>query len=228
MPPEIISTSSVHQNGVKVVVYGRAGVGKTRLAASAPNPIILSAEAGLLSLRDQSIPVIEITNMATLKEALSWAVSKDNDYETLCLDSLSEVAEICLVQSKQQCKDVRQAYGQMIDTVTSIIRTLRDLKCNVYITAKEERSKDDFTGMEKIGPSMPGTKLRQLVPYFMDEIFQLTLGKTAEGATYRYLRTVPDILHDAKDRSGALEPAEKPDLTYIFNRINNEDKQPCV
>ena len=38
-------------SGVKCVVYGPAGGGKTRLLATAPSPIILSAEKGLLSLK---------------------------------------------------------------------------------------------------------------------------------------------------------------------------------
>ena len=37
-------------HGVKALVYGPSGAGKTTLCATAPAPIIISAEAGLLSL----------------------------------------------------------------------------------------------------------------------------------------------------------------------------------
>ncbi len=45
-------------NGVKFLVYGQAGAGKTSLIPTLPNPIILSAEAGLLSIADASLPYI--------------------------------------------------------------------------------------------------------------------------------------------------------------------------
>lgn len=42
-------------HGVKCIVYGRAGIGKTMLVATAPAPFLISAESGLLSLREQNI-----------------------------------------------------------------------------------------------------------------------------------------------------------------------------
>ena len=48
-------------HGLKLTVYGPAGSGKTTLCATTGAPtVILSAEAGLLSLRHTDIPVIEV------------------------------------------------------------------------------------------------------------------------------------------------------------------------
>ena len=44
------TTATIESSGVKVLVYGQAGSGKTTLIRTAPAPLILSAEAGLLSL----------------------------------------------------------------------------------------------------------------------------------------------------------------------------------
>ena len=63
------STRGAASDGVKVLVYGQAGSGKTSLIGTLPAPIIISAEAGLLSLADLDIPYIEITDMASLREA---------------------------------------------------------------------------------------------------------------------------------------------------------------
>ena len=61
------------ENGVKMTVYGVAGSGKTSLAATFDVPtVILSAEAGLLSLRGVDIPVIEIGTMADVMEAYTF------------------------------------------------------------------------------------------------------------------------------------------------------------
>jgi len=40
------STGSLSASGVKLLVYGQAGAGKTSLIKSLPAPIVLSAEGG--------------------------------------------------------------------------------------------------------------------------------------------------------------------------------------
>ena len=55
------TTTKQQANCVKALVYGDAGAGKTKLCATAPTPVILSAESGLLSLADYEIPVIDIS-----------------------------------------------------------------------------------------------------------------------------------------------------------------------
>lgn len=63
------STGNLAGNGVKLLVYGQAGAGKTSLIPTLPNPIVLSAEGGLLSIQDAELPYIEIATMAELQEA---------------------------------------------------------------------------------------------------------------------------------------------------------------
>ncbi len=209
-------------NGVKVLVYGRAGSGKTVLCSTAPNPIILSAESGLLSLRKYRIPVIEINNVDDLTEAYNWCTSakEAGQFQTICLDSISEIAEKVLINAKGQVKDPRQAYGELIDKMQMVIRSFRDLPKHVYFAAKEERYKDEGTGSILAGPSMPGSKLGPQLPYHFDEVFNLNIAQNPQDkSTYRYLRTQPDFNFDAKDRSGALDVIEKPDLSHIINKI---------
>ena len=56
------------------------------------------------------------------------------------------------------------------------------------------------------------------MPYLFDELLRLDYFKQ-DKVTYRGLHTVGDRRYAAKDRSGVLAPIEKPDLTYIFNKI---------
>lgn len=54
-------------NGIKIVCYGQAGAGKTVLCATTPDhakTVIISAEAGLLSIAEADISVIEITSFS--------------------------------------------------------------------------------------------------------------------------------------------------------------------
>lgn len=209
-------------NGVKVLVYGKAGHGKTRLCETAPQPIIISAEAGLLSLRHTDIPVIEIATIQDLDDALAWAKdsAESKQFWTICVDSISEIGEVVLSNAKKSSKDPRQAYGELIDKMGTIIRGFRDLPGkHVYISAKQEVIKDDFSGLSTYGPGMPGSKMGPAMPYFFDEVFRLGIGKLQDGSEYRFLQTRPDMQYDAKDRSGCLDMLEPPDLSGVFNKI---------
>ena len=62
-------TGGLTANGVKLLVYGQAGAGKTSLIRTLPNPVVLSAEGGLLSIQDADLPCIEIADMDDLREA---------------------------------------------------------------------------------------------------------------------------------------------------------------
>jgi AAA domain len=212
--------SSTHgigiHSGVKVLVYGRSGVGKTRLIATAPNPVIFSAEGGLLSLSQFNLPFREIKSISDLTDCWRWASqsSEANQFQTLCLDSLSEIAEVLLADSKQNVKDARQAYMEVLTRMMSLVRAFRDLPGkNVYFTAKLETSE-----LGHHTPSMPGRKLGLELPYHFDLVFQLDIESNAQPP-YRYLRTQPDFYSVAKDRSGKLQPIERPDLGYIFKTV---------
>jgi hypothetical protein len=69
------------------------------------------------------------------------------------------------------------------------------------------------------GPSFPGQRLAQQVAYWFDEVFVLRTETDAEGVTHRYLQTASDIQYTAKDRSGALDLYEAPDLAAIAAKI---------
>lgn len=218
------SVTTAH--GVKAVVYGQPGAGKTRLILSCPNPVIISAEKGLLSLRQEgaNLPVWEIRTMAELKAAHAWALGSHEakQFDTFCLDSISEIAEVTLVASqKANAKDGWKPYQDLQKDVMQIFRDFRDFAHkHVYFACKEEYDKDGVTQMSKYMPSMPGKVLTQQIPYIFDEIFRLVVfTDPATGQQYSALRTQPDQSNIAKDRSGRLALWEPPHLGNIFAKI---------
>lgn len=218
---KINSTKHLINTGVKVLVYGQAGAGKTSLISSAPTPIVLSAEAGLLSLRDFDIPYIEIRRLEDLAEAYYWASESEEAtaYQTICLDSISEIAEVVLASEKKKTKDPRQAYGVMQETIAEYVRKFRDLfGRNVYLSAKLEKMQDEM-GRVMYGPSMPGNKTGQLLPYFFDEVLALRVEHNEDNQTVRMLQCEGDGSWLAKDRSGKLDKWMEPDLSTIIGRI---------
>ena len=193
------------------------------------------AESGLLSLNPanqtrifgeaKDIPVITIKDVQDLTEAYELvATSPDcKGFESVVLDSVSEIAEVVLNNAKRQVKDPRQAYGELAEKMTTLIRAFRDLPDkHVLFTAKQDRIQDS-DGMLLFGPSMPGKQLTAGLGHFFDEVFALGISsKDAQGNTYRFLRTKADAQWQAKDRSGALDDIEEPNLAKIIAKIQSQ------
>jgi phage nucleotide-binding protein len=208
---------------VKLLVFGGSGAGKTSLIPTLPNPVVLSAEGGLLSIASADIPYIEIGNMADLRDAYEWLVGSNEakGFESVVIDSISEVAEVVLNAEKKIAKDPRQAYGAMQEQMTDLIRAFRDVPRHVYMTAKLEKSADEM-GKIFYSPSMPGNKLGQQLPYFFDEVLALRVEKDDKGVAQRALMCDSDGLWLAKDRSGRLDAWEAPDLGAIIRKIGGK------
>jgi len=223
----IKSTRDVVLDGVKAAVYGGAGVGKTRLCATAPMPIIISAESGLLSLRHYDLPYIETNSLEEVNEAYDFIRDSDEakQYETVCLDSLSEVCEALLAEFKPTVKDPRQAYMKLADSAGAAIRKFRDLKGkNVLFTAKMAKKEDEESGTFYYEPMLPGRVLPHGLPYLVDEVFCMQIAdisatETKPAHIVRYLQTYADSKRPCKDRSGALDKNEQPDFGKIIEKI---------
>lgn len=215
------TTSSLARDGVKILVYGQAGSGKTFLAPTLPSPVVLSAEGGLLSIQASNVSYIEVKSMADLRDAFLWCrdSSESGPFASVVLDSISEVAEVVLQHEMGKAKDGRAAYGEMNTVMHEMIRAFRDLPGkHVYMSAKLEKSQDEM-GRILYNPSMPGKTLSQGLPYFFDEVLALRVEKDAEGISQRALMCDSDGLWAAKDRSGRLDAWERPDLGDIIQKI---------
>ena len=222
---QIQTTRGYGSDRLKILVYGESGVGKTTLARTTPDQpgtLIISAEGGLLSLADQTIDYIDITAegepMAALASVYHWLAGGEHTYRWIFIDSISELAEVCLAGALKANADGRAAYGDLASTMRQWVKAFRDLPMHVVMTAKANRVKT-ADGL-LYGPSMPGQQLTQGLPYFFDEVFALrVVGDPDDGGLCRWLMTGRDETHDAKDRSGKLNMWEPADLAHIHSRI---------
>ena len=222
---------AMEDKGLKILVHGMAGSGKTVLAATGGLPtIILSAEAGLLSLKKfmkessslaKNIKIIQIKSFADLKETREWLQNEKQLADWLCLDSISEIAEQILAHEKTLSPDPRKAYGNLTDQMLTELRAFRDLDgYNVLMTCKQVREVDSDTDRTRYIPSFPGRQVGPAVPYMFDEVFALRIEEDEEGDLYRTLQTSKDVHYEAKDRSGELEMFEEPNLKMLLQKIN--------
>lgn len=225
MAIKIQNTADIEFVGVKCIIYGGAGVGKTRTIATAPSPIIISAEEGLLSLMEVEIPYIEVKTLQDLDDAYNL-LKKDagQTYKTIGLDSLSEIAETLIAQEMPKHKDGRQAYAALAQAMIPMLKKFRDLKgVNTVFSCKKIDVKDEETGTVTTELMLPGNVLSNQVPYIVDELFYMDVDRKG----IPYLQVKPSRKVFAKDRSGALDPAgvfakdaaSVPDMTAIFKAI---------
>ena len=214
----------LQRNGVKCVGYGGSGVGKTRLVATAPRPIYISAERGGLSLKGLGIQALpEIKTIADLVQVHQWVMNSNEAkaYDTVCLDSVSEIADVVLQAQKGGQKDGRKAHGQANDLVLNrIYRDFRDMPAkHIYFIAKEQSFDNSITGVRQWSPVMPNATQRNELPYFFDVVFRyLVVAQQPPQEPWRGLQTYNDGNAIAKDRSGKLASYEPPDLSALFNK----------
>lgn len=231
------SANDISQQWIKFLVYGHSGVGKTVLAATLPDVVLISAEAGTLSLKSSNlskiytngesysadVPIIEVRTIDELLEVGKWLAKSPEaqKFQSVALDSISEIAEIYLRDNLKKVPDPRQAYGKMAQEVMGVIEAFKRLPKHIYFAAKSERVKDVETGMTLNGPAFPGQQLSNDVPYQFDYVFQLGVTQNPETKeNYRFLQTQPDNRSKAKSRGGNIEAMEYPHLGMIIDKIH--------
>ncbi|WBF76860.1 hypothetical protein PSV3_00158 [Septimatrevirus PSV32] len=80
--------------GVKSVVFGAPGSGKTPLINTAPRPVLLVTEPGMLSMRGSNVPAWEAYSPALIVEFFEWFMKSREaaNFDTLGIDSISNIA----------------------------------------------------------------------------------------------------------------------------------------
>ncbi len=224
--------TTLEKHGVKMLVYAGPGYGKTVLGLTMPGrKAYITAENGLLSLskanqlrmfgQAQDVLTMQIESLADFKEAYAYVSGPGLDkYDSLVIDSETEIARKILAEKLAIAKDPRQAYGATNEAVSRYMRFFRDLPGKHVLMIAQLDKMQDETGKIMYGPSMPGKTLEQEIGHYPDEVFYLGLHpKNPQGVSERFLRCHPDITYMAKDRSGALNEFEPAILWQVIQKI---------
>jgi len=218
---EIKTTKGLHTDNIKFVIYGKSGIGKTTLIGTLPEEdvLIISAEAGLLSLSDKQIAVLEAKTWNDVRTAAGIAF-KDEKYKYIGMDSLTEIAAMLVKDLKQRPeyqnpKNALKLWGEYDEKLTAFLKFLRDSKKGIIMTALPEDVQDGGYLIKK--PLIKGKSTQAMLCSYFDQVFYMT--RNEEGQ--RMLRTQPTEEYEAKDRSGKLNEEEEPNLMAIINKIKN-------
>lgn len=204
--------------GVKALIYGAAGTGKTPLLNTAPRPILLATEPGLLSMRGSTIPTYEAYTPQRIDDFFKWFFlsAETKNFDTLGIDSASQIADIYLnaalsgKSSSGNKKHGLAAYGEMADSTMEHLRTLFYAKeKHTYVICKEEIADVDYQSLRR--PYFPGKVLPIQVPHLYDFIIRLTKtnvpNMVGEQLTFQCMGNM-NVL--ARNRTGNLNEFEEP------------------
>jgi phage nucleotide-binding protein len=232
---KIGSTKNIQTQGVKALVYGQSGIGKTTLAGTLLEPtIIISFEGGLLSLKGKDIDIMDCTvddegkplsdaeRIMKLSATLNWLAEEEQKtkYRNIFVDSLTDIAETMVkaLEIKHAGSSNKFAvWGDLAKNMISIVRTFRNYPgYNIFFTALEDEIQ--LEGQVFYAPLFPGKVVGPKVMQSFDEVFRMTLDKDGR----REFLCQPGVGYKAKDRSGSLLNVEIPDLQVIIDKISKE------
>ena len=182
--------------------------------------MLILAEAGALSLRNQAIPCIEAYTDADMEDVWKWCKesAEARKYATLIFDSGSHIAELALKKELTRTSHGLKAYGAMSTRVAAHMEWANFVQGpNVVIICKQDNKPEDGTGRAR--PYWPGRDLHIQIPHLFDEILHLEDISGSDGQIYKCFRTYNDATCIARDRSGALASIEPANLKHIFDKI---------
>jgi len=198
----IKNTKNAVNDGVKVLLFGKSGIGKTsQFGTLSGKTLILSAESGLLVLKDKDIEVIDNESIDSLANAYLALKEGKLKYDNVGIDSLSEIGDMLLneLEADDYYGDPSNSFpkwGEYSKRMIKIVKMFRDLKgFNVIFTALAEPMENN--GSIVYMPMIPAKKAQSKLVSLFDEVMYYAYDK--DGA--RIIHTEGSSTFEAKSRS---------------------------
>jgi hypothetical protein len=214
------------EKGMKILLYGPAGTGKTEFASTFPNPHFIDLDNGMLTVAGKDITYVTISQKKTtdplfldnvdkryhdkcayqkaVKMIEYWANKLTKD-DTLIIDSWTFMNEFVMkfvLKLANQGTPRIQDWGAAQGLLIGILDQINDLECNVIIIAHTQFVKDENSGFVSWLPDTIG-KLATKMSVFFDEVYLMSAerGKGADKDKVVYVTTtVPTRSTTAKTR----------------------------
>lgn len=239
---------------LKMVIYGAPGTGKTTFAATAQHHkdakdvLFLDMNKGLLSVAEESDRIherpdaIEIDSYEEVREAYQFLVSADHDYQTVVIDTVTDLQELNLEYIVQEELDKssqrgkkrdglddrwREDYGKSTSQLTRLARNFRDLPMHVIFIAHKRTDQDDQK-RETVSPALT-PKLQENVVGAVDlcGYFHTATDEETDEEVFRAL-WAPKGKWVAKDRTPGMKLGgvmTDPTIPKCLNRIRGESDE---
>jgi hypothetical protein len=210
---------------LSTVIHAESGVGKSWLGDTSPAPrLILDAEGGSKFTPSQpkvfwdpmtgppplgaETVIVLVRDFQTMQLAYQWLNSGQHDFQSVVLDSVTELQKRCkdAIKAMEGAGGFRiQDWGTLLDDMELLVRQFRDLWMHpirpVPVTVFITTTAMDDKGMYR--PHVQGG-LKLSLPYFVDVVGYLYAAATDTGALERRLLVQPSPGFIAKDRTDRL------------------------
>ena len=211
--------------GCKCIIYGPAGGGKTPVINSAPRPLLLSIEPGLLSMRGSTVPTFEAHTAQRIDEFFKWFFNsaETKAFDTLAVDSGSYMADVYLQAAMKGTskagnkKHGQAAYGEMATDTMEHLRTLFYTKeKHIYLICKEEIADVEYQSLRR--PYFPGKVLNIDIPFLYDFILRLARANVPGAGEQLAFQCVGNMNILARNRTGNLNEYEPPHFGQLVTK----------
>jgi len=230
---------------LKILVYGKSGVGKTVFSSTAPKPLFINADRSLLSVADKKVDAIDLNNFLGMNEIFWYLQSGKHPYKTVVLDGFGEIQKKSMdtiLRNVVKAKPSRDPdipskndWGKNTEQLRKVVRAFRDLPMHVIFTCLERVEKDENDIIESVSPAVT-PRLGDDLESSVDIIGYLFVQSVSKGSTEKGSETEKKVVRRllvqpfgkflAKDRSGTLgDVIDEPTFPKILDLVIKGKKQ---
>lgn len=181
-----IKKFSPKDHKIKALVYGKSWTWKTTFWGTAQNALFASAENWLLSIANKDISYVDIKTLNDLIEIRDYLKKWEHKFETLVIDSITEISEIIKADIQRNTKRNMQLqdWWVLAQKIEWIIKDIKEIDINVIVVAQEliEKDEDKFA---RIVPSLNG-KSSTKIAYYMDVVGYMWFDKDDNRIMYTW------------------------------------------
>ena len=138
------------QRNVKMMVYGQAGMGKTTLALSAPQPLLLDFDNGVKRVNnvhlDDSIGIVQITNWQEVIQLLTQEQADLAQFDTIVVDTIGKMMDFIIAYRCAGRNPRVQDWGTINNDFKWFVNSLSQLnKHIIFVAHRDSRKEGDDT-----------------------------------------------------------------------------------
>lgn len=212
-----IKTFSPKSHKIKALIYWPSWSGKTTFWGTAEKVLFASAENWLLSVADKQVAFTEIKSLEDLLELRDFLKWQEHDFETLVIDSITEISDIIKQSIEKRTGKMMQIqdWGELANKIEKIIKDIKEIDINVIVIA-QELNVWDSDKIQRIVPSL-NWKSSTKICYYMDIVWYIYVDKSGNrsiitGASDKLL---------TKDRTGKIWNNTELDFE-VWKKLVNE------